>query len=121
MRPVMDPVALGARFPTDFAWGFAASAYQVEGAAAEDGRGPSIWDTFARVPGAIADGQNGDVACDHYHRFPEDVAIMARLGAKDYRFSISWSRIQPTGSGPANGPGLDFCDRLTDALLAAGV
>jgi beta-glucosidase len=116
-----DPVALGARFPADFSWGFAASAYQIEGAATEDGRGPSIWDTFSRVPGAIADGQTGDVACDHYHRYPEDVAIMARLGAKDYRFSIAWTRIQPTGTGAANQRGLDFYDRLTDAILAAGI
>ena len=120
-KQTFDPVALGARFPADFSWGFAASAYQIEGAASEDGRGPSIWDTFARVAGAIADGQNGDVACDHYHRYPEDVAIIARLGAKDYRFSVSWSRIQPSGTGPANARGLDFYDRLTDAVLAVGV
>src|SRR6185369_1159408 len=117
----LDPAALGAQFPPDFAWGFAASAYQIEGAAAEDGRGPSIWDTFARVPGAIADGQTGDVACDHYHRYPEDVALMAGLGAREYRFSISWSRVQPAGSGASNAPGLDFYDRLVDSLLAAGI
>ena len=117
----LDPSALAARFPAGFEWGFAASAYQIEGAATEDGRGRSIWDTFARVPGAIADGQNGDVACDHYHRFPEDVALLAGIGAKAYRFSIAWTRVQPDGTGPANEPGLDFYDRLVDALLAAGV
>src|SRR5512146_1732123 len=95
----LDPGALAARFPADFSWGFATSAYQIEGAAAEDGRGRSIWDTFARVPGAVADGQTGDVACDHYHRFGEDVALMATLGAKAYRFSISWPRVQPDGTG----------------------
>ena len=117
----LDPGALAGRFPTGFAWGFAASAYQIEGAAAEDGRGRSIWDTFARVPGAIADGQTGDVACDHYHRFAEDVALMAGLGAKAYRFSVSWPRVQPEGTGAANERGLDFYDRLVDALLAAGI
>jgi beta-glucosidase len=117
----LDPVALARRFPRGFTWGFAASAYQVEGAAAEDGRGRSVWDTFARVPGAIADGSNGDVACDHYHRFPEDAALMGRLGARAYRFSVSWPRVQPDGTGPANEAGLAFYDRLVDALLEAGV
>jgi len=117
----LDPTTLAARFPAGFAWGFAASAYQIEGAAAEDGRGPSVWDTFARVPGAIADGQTGDVACDHYHRFREDVALMAGLGAKAYRFSVSWSRVQPGGAGAVNEPGLAFYDRLVDALLEAGI
>ena len=121
LAPDLDPEALAARFPKQFQWGFAASAYQIEGAASEDGRGPSTWDTFARVPGAIADGKNGDVACDHYHRFPEDVALMAAIGAKAYRFSVSWPRVLPEGTGPVNEPGLDFYDRLVDALLAAGV
>jgi beta-glucosidase len=116
-----DPGALGARFPTDFEWGFATSAYQIEGAAGEDGRGPSVWDTFARVPGAIADGSNGDVACDHYHRYREDVALLAHVGARAYRFSVSWPRVQPDGTGPVNERGLDFYDRLVDALLGAGV
>jgi beta-glucosidase len=116
-----DPGMLAARFPPGFAWGFAASAYQIEGAAAEDGRGPSVWDTFARVPGAIADGQTGDVACDHYHRFREDVALMGGLGARAYRFSVSWPRVQPAGTGPVNERGLDFYDRLVDALLGAGI
>jgi len=87
-----DPARLARTFPTDFAWGFAASAYQIEGAAAEDGRGPSIWDTFARQPGAIADGSTGDVACDHYHRYRQDVALMRELGLNAYRFSIAWPR-----------------------------
>jgi beta-glucosidase len=116
-----DPVRLGRAFPPDFAWGFATSAYQIEGAATEDGRGPSIWDTFARQPGAIADGTTGDVACDHYHRYPEDVRLLAALGARGYRFSISWSRVLPTGTGASNQAGLDFYDRLVDALLGAGV
>ena len=117
----LDPGALARRFPSDFGWGFAASAYQIEGAAAEDGRGRSIWDTFCRVPGAVAGGQTGDVACDHYHRFRDDVALMAGLGAKTYRFSISWSRVQPDGTGAANEQGLDFYDRLVDSILDAGV
>jgi beta-glucosidase len=117
----LDPGALAARFPTNFVWGFAASAYQIEGAAAADGRGPSVWDTFAHEPGAIADGQTGDVACDHYHRFPEDVALMAGIGVTAYRFSVSWPRVLPEGTGPVNERGLAFYDRLVDALLAAGV
>lgn len=106
------------RLPADFVFGTSTAAYQVEGASNEDGRGPSIWDTFAAEPGRIADGSNGSVACDHYHRYREDVALMARLGAEGYRFSIAWPRIQPTGSGPANAPGLAFYDRLVDELLA---
>ena len=116
-----DPARLAEPFPTDFTWGFAASAYQIEGAADEDGRGRSIWDTFARQPGAIADGTSGDVACDHYHRYPEDVRLMAELGARAYRFSTSWSRVLPSGTGAVNQRGLDFYDRLVDTLLAAGV
>ena len=116
-----DPVRLAEPFPADFAWGFAASAYQIEGAAAEDGRGPSIWDTFARQAGAIADGSTGDVACDHYHRYRDDVALMAELHARTYRFSTSWSRVLPAGTGAINQRGLDFYDRLVDALLGAGI
>jgi len=107
--------------PADFRWGAATSAYQIEGAVAEDGRTPSIWDTFCRVPGAIDNGDIGDVACDHYHRMPEDVALMRELGLDAYRFSIAWPRIQPGGRGPANARGLDFYERLVDALLEAGI
>jgi len=108
-------------FPPGFSWGVATAAYQIEGAVAEDGRGDSIWDTFCRKPGAIRDGHTGDVADDHYHRWPEDVSLMADLGIGTYRFSIAWPRIQPSGSGAANLAGLDFYDRLTDALLARGI
>ena len=116
-----DPAALAKAFPPGFTWGFAASAYQIEGAATEDGRGRSIWDTFARQPGAIADGSTGDVACDHYHRYPDDVRLMADLGAHAYRFSVSWARILPEGTGAINQRGLDYYGRLVDGLLAAGV
>jgi beta-glucosidase len=108
-------------FPPDFAWGVATAAYQIEGAVAEDGRTDSVWDVFGRQPTAIRDGQTGDVAADHYHRWPEDVALMAGLGIGAYRFSIGWPRVQPGGTGKANEAGLDFYDRLTDALLAAGI
>ncbi len=108
-------------FPAGFAWGVATAAYQIEGAVHEDGRGDSVWDTFCRQPGAIRDGQSGDVADDHYHRWPEDVALMADLGIGAYRFSIAWPRIQPDGSGAVNAAGLDFYDRLTDGLLARGI
>ncbi|NYI03584.1 GH1 family beta-glucosidase [Allostreptomyces psammosilenae] len=108
-------------FPADFRWGVATSAYQIEGAVAEDGRSASIWDTFSRVPGAIAGGDTGDVACDHYHRWPEDIALMKRLGVDSYRFSIAWPRVVPGGDGAVNKAGLDFYDRLVDALLEAGV
>ncbi|CAN5700251.1 GH1 family beta-glucosidase [soil metagenome] len=116
-----DPTAIRRRFPGDFSWGVAASAYQIEGAVTEDGRGPSIWDTFSRVPGAIANGDTGDVACDHYHRYPEDVRLMAEIGVSAYRFSVSWPRIMPSGTGKANARGLDFYRRLVDELRAAGV
>ena len=109
------------RLPAGFRFGSATSAFQVEGAAAEDGRGPSIWDTFAAQPGRIRDGSNGDVAADHYHRVEEDVALLGDLGAGGYRFSVSWSRVMPTGRGEVNPKGLDFYDRLVDRLLAAGV
>jgi beta-glucosidase len=108
-------------FPTGFVWGAASSAYQIEGATGEDGRGESIWDRFARVPGKIADGSTGDVACDHYHRFPGDVALMKELGLGAYRFSVAWPRILPEGKGAVNQKGLDFYSRLVDALLAAGI
>ncbi|WP_328851484.1 GH1 family beta-glucosidase [Micromonospora globbae] len=109
------------RFPDNFLWGAATAAYQIEGAAREDGRGPSIWDTFSRTPGKVHQGQTGDVACDHYHRYAEDVALMAELGLRAYRFSIAWPRVQPDGTGPVNPRGLDFYDRLVDALLARGI
>ncbi len=108
-------------FPPDFVWGAATAAYQVEGAVHEGGRGPSIWDTFAHTPGRVRDGQTGDVACDQYHRYPEDVALMADLGLNAYRFSIAWPRIQPNGVGPVNPEGLAYYDRLVDALLARGI
>ncbi|WP_035862935.1 GH1 family beta-glucosidase [Kitasatospora cheerisanensis] len=104
-------------FPPGFAWGAATAAYQIEGAAAEDGRTPSIWDTFSHTPGKVLNGDHGDVAVDHYHRFREDVRMMADLGLTSYRFSISWPRIQPTGRGPAVERGLDFYRALVDTLL----
>ncbi|MEW2443516.1 GH1 family beta-glucosidase [Micromonospora marina] len=109
------------RFPEGFVWGGATAAYQIEGAARDDGRGPSIWDTFSRTPGAVFAGHTGDVACDHYHRYAEDVALMAGLGLRAYRFSVSWPRVRPDGTGPVEPRGLDFYDRLTDALLDAGL
>ncbi|MFC8296989.1 GH1 family beta-glucosidase [Micromonospora orduensis] len=108
-------------FPAGFRWGVSTSAHQIEGAATADGRLPSIWDTFAHSPGRIGDGSSGAVACDHYHRYAEDVALMAGLGVSAYRFSIAWPRVQPTGAGRVNAAGLDFYDRLVDELLAAGV
>ncbi|HWJ09445.1 MAG TPA: GH1 family beta-glucosidase [Nocardioides sp.] len=112
---------LAGRLPTGFRFGTSTAAYQIEGAAAEDGRGPSVWDTFTAEQGRVVDGSSGAVACDHYHRYPEDIELLRRLGADGYRFSIAWPRIQPTGSGPANAKGLDFYDRLVDGLLAAGI
>jgi len=106
------------RLPEGFLFGTSTASYQIEGAATEDGKGPSIWDTFCAEPGRIKDGSSGEVACDHYHRYAEDVGLMARLGAQGYRFSIAWPRVQPTGSGTPNEPGLAFYDRLVDELLA---
>ncbi len=103
-------------FPPGFLWGTATASYQIEGAVTADGRGPSIWDTFCRVPGAVWNGDNGDVACDHYHRMTEDLDLMAELGVGAYRFSVAWPRVQPTGSGAANQAGLDFYRRLVDGL-----
>jgi beta-glucosidase len=108
-------------FPDGFRWGVSTAAYQIEGATTEDGRGLSIWDTFSHQPGRISDGSTGDVACDHYHRYAEDVGLLAGLGVDAYRFSIAWPRIQPDGTGPANPAGIAFYDRLVDALLAAGI
>ncbi len=110
----IDPLT----FPPGFVWGAATASYQIEGAAQEDGRTPSIWDTFSRTPGKTLGGDTGDVACDHYHRFREDVGLMKDLGVNAYRFSVAWPRVQPGGSGPANAKGLDFYRRLVDELLA---
>jgi beta-glucosidase len=109
------------RFPDGFLWGMATSSYQVEGAWNVDGKGESIWDRYAHTPGRIRDDGNGDVACDQYHRFREDVGILKRLHQKSYRFSTSWSRIQPGGKGAVNQKGLDYYSRLVDALLEAGI
>ncbi|WP_320064732.1 GH1 family beta-glucosidase [Micromonospora sp. RTGN7] len=108
-------------FPPGFRWGAATAAYQIEGAAAEGGRTPSIWDTFSHAEGRTVAGHTGDVACDHYHRMPDDVRLMADLGLKSYRFSVSWPRVQPGGSGAANAEGLDFYQRLVDELLGRGI
>ncbi|WP_433049263.1 GH1 family beta-glucosidase [Dactylosporangium sp. CS-033363] len=107
--------------PPGFIWGSATAAYQIEGAVAEDGRKPSIWDTFSHTPGAVDNGDTGDVACDHYHRWAEDVALMRRLNLDAYRFSVAWPRVLPDGTGAVNQAGLDFYDRLVDELLAAGI
>lgn len=107
--------------PAGFRFGAATAAYQIEGAHDEDGRGPSIWDTYSHTPGRTLGGATGDTACDHYHRYREDVALLRGLGVDGYRFSIAWPRLLPEGTGPANPKGLDFYDRLIDELLAAGV
>jgi beta-glucosidase len=109
------------RFPPGFVFGAATASYQIEGAVSEDGRGPSIWDTYSHTPGLVANGDTGDIACDHYHRYREDVALLGELGVTSYRFSIAWPRIVPDGSGPVNPKGLDFYARLVDELLAAGI
>ncbi|GAA0280452.1 GH1 family beta-glucosidase [Cryptosporangium japonicum] len=109
------------QFPPGFVWGVATASYQIEGAVTEDGRGPSVWDTFSHTPGKTHDGDTGDVADDHYHRYPEDLDLMAGLGVNAYRFSIAWPRIQPTGEGPVNPAGLAFYDRLVDTMLAKGI
>jgi beta-glucosidase len=108
-------------FPPGFLWGTATASYQIEGAVAEDGRGPSIWDTFSHTAGRTKNGDTGDVAVDHYHRMPEDVALMAGLGLNAYRFSIAWPRIVPAGAGAVNQAGIDFYSRLIDELLARGI
>jgi hypothetical protein len=104
-----------------FLWGAATASYQIEGAVAEGGRTPSIWDIFAHTPGKVERGDTGDVACDHYHRYREDVALMRDLGIRGYRFSISWSRVLPEGQGRPNAAGIDFYDRLVDELVTAGL
>lgn len=108
-------------FPADFTWGSATASYQIEGAVTEDGRGPSIWDTFSHTPGRVRDGDTGDVAVDHYHRWESDLDLMASLGLTAYRFSIAWPRIMPTGRGEINEAGLAFYSRLVDGLLARGI
>lgn len=109
------------RFPDDFVWGVATSAYQIEGAAGADGKGPSIWDEFCNLPDVIADGSSGAVACDHYHRLESDLDLLAELGVQAYRFSISWPRVQPLGLGEVNAAGLGFYERLVDGLLRRGI
>ncbi|HET8615077.1 MAG TPA: GH1 family beta-glucosidase [Actinomycetales bacterium] len=118
---VTGAAEVAALLPPRFELGVATASYQIEGAIAEDGRLPSIWDTFSHTPGKVANGDTGDVACDHYHRYLEDVALMGDLGVDSYRFSVAWPRVQPTGSGASNAAGLDFYDRLVDALLAKGI
>lgn len=108
-------------FPQTFLWGSATASYQIEGAWQEDGKGESIWDRFSHMPGKVRDGSNGDVACDHYHRWPEDIALMKDLGLQAYRFSIGWPRILPEGIGAINPKGIDFYSRLVDGLLEAGI
>lgn len=108
-------------FPKDFAWGVATSSYQIEGAHTEDGRSPSIWDTFCAQEGTIADQSNGDIACDHYHRWPEDLDLIKSLGVSAYRFSVAWPRVIPEGSGRVEERGLDFYDQLVDGLLERGI
>jgi beta-glucosidase len=110
-----------AQFPKEFVWGAAAASYQIEGATQVDGRGPSVWDMYCRKPGGVWNGHTGDVACDHYHRYAEDVGLMKEIGLQAYRLSIAWPRIQPEGTGKPNEKGLDFYDRLIDSLLAAGI
>lgn len=116
-----DAVDSPARFPDGFLWGTATSAYQIEGAVNEDGRGESIWDRFSRMPGRIRNGDTGNLACDHFHRYPEDIESMKDLGVDAYRFSIAWPRVFPDGSGAPNAKGLAFYERLVDALLGAGI
>jgi beta-glucosidase len=108
-------------FPKDFLWGASTSAYQIEGGAEADGRAPSIWDSFCKLKGRVDNGESGDVACDHYHRMPEDVELMAALGLQAYRFSVSWPRVLPRGRGAPNEKGLDFYDRLIDRLLEKNI
>jgi beta-glucosidase len=121
MTAIDERAARRGTFPPGFVWGMATSAYQIEGAATEDGRGSSIWDTFCQVPGAVADGASGRFACDHYHRWEEDLDLLTGLGAGAYRFSVSWPRVQPTGYGQANRRGLDFYRRLADGLRDRGI
>jgi beta-glucosidase len=118
LTPATDPFPA---FPDGFVWGTATAAYQIEGAWDEDGRGPSIWDTFVRSPGKVLGGQTGDVACDHYHRWESDLDLMVELGVNAYRLSVSWPRVLPAGAGAVEPRGLAFYDRLVDGLLARGI
>jgi beta-glucosidase len=118
---MLAPTPKPPSFPKNFVWGVATSAFQIEGAATADGKGPSVWDDFCRRPGVIADHSDGSVACDHYHRLEEDLDLIATLGVDAYRFSVSWPRVQPTGSGAFNTKGIDFYERLVDGLLARDV
>ncbi|MGE5545442.1 MAG: GH1 family beta-glucosidase [Solirubrobacterales bacterium] len=118
--PAASSAGQASAFPKDFLWGASTSAYQIEGALTEDGRGPDIWDAFTKA-GKIQDGTNAAVACDHYHRYPEDIALMKGAGFNAYRFSIAWPRIVPAGTGAINPKGLDFYDRLVDKILEAGI
>jgi beta-glucosidase len=115
------PVLQSSDFPDDFVWGVATSAFQIEGASATDGKGPSIWDRFCRQPDVIADHSNGDIACDHYHRWSDDLDLIASLNVNAYRFSVSWPRVRPGGAGAWNPRGLDFYEKLVDGLLARGI
>jgi len=117
--PDLDTTSL--QFPAGFRWGAATAAFQVEGALDVDGRTPSVWDTFTAVPGRVANGDRADLAVDHYHRYRDDVALMAELGLGTYRFSVSWPRVQPDGRGAGNAQGLDFYSRLVDELLDRGI
>lgn len=121
MEPVTWALIVASDFPSDFLWGCATSAFQVEGSPLADGAGPSIWQRFERTPGRIANGERGEPACDHYRRMPEDVALMRSLGLNAYRFSVNWGRVLPQGRGRVNPAGLDFYERLVDALLEAGI
>jgi len=117
---VPDSLIQQARFPEGFLWGTATASYQVEGAWNEDGKGESIWDRFTHTPGKVRGGVTGDVACDQYHLYPQDIALAKRLNQKSHRFSISWPRIQPVGTGTPNMKGLDYYSRFVDTLLEAG-
>jgi beta-glucosidase len=108
-------------FSKEFVWGVASAAYQIEGAWNEDGKGPSIWDEFCRMPGAVYQDQTGEISCDHYHRFKEDIAIMKQMGVKAYRFSISWPRVLPQGTGKVNEAGIVFYENIVDELLTNGI
>ncbi len=120
-EPAVPSSSSSPAFPDDFIWGAATSSFQIEGSPHADGKSASIWDTFCREPGRIADGSNGDDACDHYVRYTEDVSLMRQLRLAAYRFSVAWTRVKPDGRGPTNEAGLDFYDRLVDRLLAAGI